>query len=114
MLKKKSDVITVQNTKDLSVTEYFVKDDMKNLGLAVAVLDGEYGYNKNEKVDQIMYIIEGKLFVEMNNQEYPVGKEDSILIKRGTWYFVRGKAKFVVITNPAWYSEQYMTRKKSY
>ena len=54
MLKKKSEVKVVQNTRDLQVREYFVKKDIDNLGLSIAVLVGQYGDNRNNKVDQII------------------------------------------------------------
>lgn len=110
MLRTKSDVKIVKNTKELEVHEYFVKNDSENLGFSVAYLDGEYGDNKNHAVDQIIFIIEGTLSITINNNKYNIKEDDSIFIKKGTWYYVKGKAKFAVITNPAWYYEQYETK----
>lgn len=113
MLKKKSSTKTVWNTPDLLVREYFVRDDIENLGFAIAKLDGKYGENRNKAVDQVIYVIDGRLLIEINNQSYILEKEDAILIRRGTWYSVEGKGEFAVITSPAWFLEQYETREPS-
>jgi ethanolamine utilization protein EutQ (cupin superfamily) len=109
MLRKKNNTKVVCNNKDFLVREYFVKKDIENLGFAIAILNGEYGENRNNEVDQVIYVINGKISVKMDGQNYVLEKEDALLIKRGMWYFVEGKAKFAVVTSPAWFLKQYET-----
>ena len=113
MLKKKENSNTVKTNPSLVVREYFVKDENPNMGLAVASLNGEYGHNKNNDVDQIIFIIEGSFRVETDQRTYDLTSEDALLIKRGTWYYVSGRGKFIAFTNPAWYFEQYEMREKA-
>lgn len=110
MLRTKKEVNVVKNTECLSVFEYFVKKDNVGLGFAVASLDGKYGSCRNKKVDQIIYVLEGKIKVDVDGKSYALEKEDALFLKKGNWYSVNGKAKFVVVTSPAWFYEQYETK----
>ena len=112
MLKQKNRLSKFQATPFLSIREYFTAEDSPKLGVALAELNGEYGENKNSEVDQIIFVISGTLRIELDGHPYLLEEEDALMIPRGTWYFVSGEGRFLAITNPAWFFEQYETRER--
>ncbi len=57
-------------------------------------------------------MLDGTISVEANAETNVLRREDALLIPRGTLYFVSGTGRFVVVTSPAWYLEQYEMRER--
>ena len=81
--------------------EYSTKKDFPNASVAFMVVSGRHGKNKNMKSDRV-YIIKagsGKFVIDEKGTE--VGKNDVIIIPKGTPYDFMGEMQLFLVDTPA-------------
>lgn len=109
MLIKKSKTAKKQADKTTTVWEYDFAS--KNLGFATAKINGRHpgkGRIINTKCDIIYYVISGSGMVNVKKKNYHLTKGDSLYIKKGSPYYIKGKNLFIVLpTSPAWTVKQF-------
>lgn len=79
---KKEKVETREISSSYSVTNYLTKQDCENVSLAVSQAEEHSETTKNIKSDRVYYILEGKLIVTKEDEEYVAEKGDVIFIPK--------------------------------
>lgn len=108
MIIKKADRVKHQNSQKCTAFEYPLKD--KDINVAFIEIKGRYpdnGFVTNEKVKELIFVVEGKGRININNDDYDLGKEDAALILPNEKYYFEGNLKLIVSCAPAWYPEQH-------
>lgn len=106
---KKEDAELFNNSPVCDVVEYSFGDC--DLDLGVSTIKGRYpdkGFSLNEKSKMIVYVVEGKgkLYLEDDMIYFEVG--DTILINAGEkYYWDSDYCVLSIVSNPAWSALQY-------
>lgn len=105
---KKEDIILYKNSETCENLIYEIDD--KDINFSIAKINGKYpetGYCVNEKVKELLYIMEGtgKLIKKDEVLEFKAG--DVILVEKGGAYRWDANCKVVIPCTPAWYPEQH-------
>lgn len=82
----------------------------KDIWGAIIKLTGRYpekGRTVNLKCKELVYFIEGKGKLVINDKEVKVKKGDQLVIDVGEKYYWEGKFVMFVPCTPAWYPEQH-------
>lgn len=108
LLRKKEDVPVKSTTPEVKIHEYFTKEDNKDLDLCLVELNGTYGKNMNKKCCLIYYVIQGSMKMEIGEESFELEEGDATMIPVKTPYWMKGNAKFILASAPAWYPEQYV------
>lgn len=77
--------------------------------IAVVKMDGVYpekGWSVNDKCTETMYLQEGELVIEIEEEIFRLKPGDIISVVPGKKYRVRGKATTVDVITPAWDKKQ--------
>ncbi|MGE6259847.1 cupin domain-containing protein [Heyndrickxia sporothermodurans] len=68
---KKEGQLEVINLKELikDQTDYtnFIVSDINDHALRIAVINGEFHWHKHEDCDELFYVLEGELFIDLEN-----------------------------------------------
>lgn len=103
-----SDSKTNKVTETCVAIEYPNGD--KDLWGAVIKLNGRYplkGYTVNLKCKELVYFLDGKGKVYINNKIIDVSKGDQVVIEPGEKFYWEGKLTMFMPCTPAWYPEQH-------
>lgn len=77
--------------------------------LAVVTMDGVYpesGWSVNDRCTETMYVQEGELTVDIEEETFTLGVGDILSVVPGRKYRVRGKATTIDLITPAWDKKQ--------
>lgn len=88
--------------------EYLHQD--KDLNLAIIDLSGPYpesGYAVNREVKELVYILEGRIVLILEDKEVELSVGDSVILEIKEKFAWRGSGKMAVFCAPAWNPEQY-------
>jgi mannose-6-phosphate isomerase-like protein (cupin superfamily) len=105
---KKENRIRHENSKKCIAYEYPIGD--KDLNIALVEIRGRYpdsGVVINEVVKELIFVIEGKGKIVIDNKEYQLNEEDSLIILPKQKYYWEGNLKLLITCNPSWYPEQH-------
>lgn len=47
----------------------FIVSEVNDHALRIAVINGEYHWHKHEECDELFYVLEGELFIDLENNE---------------------------------------------
>lgn len=106
---KREDAEVFNNSSVCSVCEYSFGDNDLDLGLST--IEGRYpdkGFALNEKSKMIVYVVEGKGRLYVNDEMIYFEKGDTILINAlEKYYWDAEYCVLSIVSNPAWSSLQY-------
>jgi mannose-6-phosphate isomerase-like protein (cupin superfamily) len=109
MLVKKENRIEFKNSEKCIAYEYPLND--KDINMALVVINGRYpdtGRVTNEQVKEIVFVINGKGKIFVENKEYELKEGDAILILPKQKYFYEGhNLQIMAACSPAWHPEQH-------
>lgn len=98
---KKEEAETREISSSYSVANYLTKRDCENVSLAVSQAEEHSETTKNIESDRVYYVLEGKLVVTKEDEEYVVREGDVIFISKDTKYHFEGTFKAILINSPA-------------
>lgn len=70
-----------------------VNDSVVRLG----VVQGEYHWHKHEKEDEFFYVVEGRLFVDMEGRTIELAPRQAVVIPRGVVHRTRAPQRTVML-----------------
>lgn len=74
----------------------FIVSEVNDHALRIAVLNGEYHWHKHEECDELFYVLEGELFIDLENNETVSLKPGEIFtIPANTMHRTRSKERTV-------------------
>ncbi len=105
---RKVDTIEHVNSDTCIASEYPFQD--KDLNIADIQINGRYpetGFCMNEKVKEIVYVIEGSGIICIDDKIYEVTEGDAFLYLPGQKVFYEGEMRVLTACTPAWTPEQH-------
>jgi mannose-6-phosphate isomerase-like protein (cupin superfamily) len=70
-----------------------VNDSVVRLG----VVEGEYHWHKHENDDEFFYIVEGKLFIDLEDRTIELAPRQGVVIPKGTMHRPRAPKRTVML-----------------
>lgn len=104
-LVKSDEGISRKISESYEVTNLIVKQDSKDISLAISKAENHSEITENIKSDRIYYILEGELVVKTDNKKFVVQKGDSLFIPKNTKYQFEGTFRAILINSPAFDSQ---------
>jgi len=98
-----------KNSEKCKTLEYSFRD--KDIDLGIATIQGRYpdeGYGVNLISKELIYVIEGKGFLNFEDRKVEFKEGDSILIEPNEkYYYDTEYCKISMVCTPAWTIEQH-------
>ena len=111
---KKDEALKGSNSNVCKKIEYSFND--KDMDLCIATITGRYpdvGYCMNLKSKELIYVMEGKGILELENKKIEFSQGDSIIISPNEKYYWDSEYTVIsMICTPAWSIEQYKAIKE--
>jgi len=64
----------------------------------VGVFQGEFHWHKHDREDEVFFVLEGKLFVDVENKgTFELGPHQAVMVPRGIVHRTRAKERTVVL-----------------
>lgn len=98
----------IQNSDICAVFEYGF--DEKDIDISTIEISGKFPENAwllNEKVKEIIYVVEGEGKLHKENEVVSFKKGDAVLIETNEKYFWEANCKAVMVCSPAWCPNQH-------
>lgn len=70
-----------------------VNDSVVRLG----VVDGEYHWHKHDADDEFFYVVEGKLFIDLEDRTVELGPRQGVVIPKGVMHRPRAPQRTVML-----------------
>jgi len=70
-----------------------VNDSVVRLG----VVQGEYHWHKHDADDEFFFVIEGRLFVDLEERSFELGPRQALVVPRGTTHRTRAPERTVML-----------------
>jgi homogentisate 1,2-dioxygenase len=70
-----------------------VNDSVVRLG----VIQGEYHWHKHEADDEFFYVIEGRLFVDIEGRTVDLGERQGVVVPRGVRHRTRAPERTIIL-----------------
>ena len=109
LFAKKSDARKVAEHDVSTFYEYPI--DFKRMSVGVSEINGVYpstGYDYDEKVEAIWYVLSGHGKVTTANNSYSLEAGNMLKIPPNTRFKIAGtKLKLLVVSSPPWWPEQH-------
>jgi len=70
-----------------------VNDCVVRLG----IIHGEFHWHKHDEEDELFYVIEGKLLVDLEDKTFELGPQQSIMVPRGVVHRTRAPEKTAIL-----------------
>ena len=103
----KEEAIIHKNSDNCTAIEYETND--KDINIACVEIRGRFpekGLMTNTQCKELLYIVEGKGQLFINNKVVSLKKDDVILIEPNEKYYWEGNLKVIPACYPAWSIEQ--------
>lgn len=96
---RQDDAAVIKPSAVLTAYEYGQIIDGKT-SFAVVDIDGTHGPVRMNGIDEVLYIIEGRLTISQDGQDYDVCQGDLFHLKAGAWRTEKGKARVLAVCTP--------------
>ena len=63
----------------------------------IGIVDGEYHWHKHENDDEFFFVLDGKLFVDIENKTFELNKLQGVTISKGILHRTRAPQKTVIL-----------------
>ncbi len=63
----------------------------------IGIVEGEYHWHKHDKDDEFFYVVEGKLFVDLEDRSIELGPGQGVSVSRGVVHRTRAPRKTVML-----------------
>lgn len=63
----------------------------------MAVVEGEYHWHKHDEDDEFFYVMEGRLFVDVEKQTFELSPRQGIVVPKGVLHRTRAKQRTVML-----------------
>jgi mannose-6-phosphate isomerase-like protein (cupin superfamily) len=63
----------------------------------LGVFEGEFHWHKHDREDEFFYVVEGKLFLDLEGRTVELAPRQGIVVPRGTLHRTRAKERTVVL-----------------
>ena len=106
---KKNEAVKIKNADTSHLLEYSIGLDDKDIDCAINIITGRYpekGYAENQKVKELVYVLEGKGTLNKRDETISFEEGDVLLIDKEELYYWDGNCKIIMVCTPAWYKEQ--------
>jgi mannose-6-phosphate isomerase-like protein (cupin superfamily) len=70
-----------------------VNDCVVRLG----VFEGEFHWHKHDREDELFYVVEGRLFVDIEARTFELGPRQGVVVPRGVIHRTRAPSRTVVL-----------------
>jgi mannose-6-phosphate isomerase-like protein (cupin superfamily) len=107
-IARRSEAREFKNGATCVAFEYPLHD--ANINIAVVKIAGRYpeeGRAANQTCKEVVYVMEGKITLNLKGKEVLLQKGDTVLIEPGELFYWEGNATLVMPCTPPWTPEQY-------
>lgn len=87
------DVIDANDDKWFNQTLVQINDSVVRLG----VLEGEFHFHKHDDEDELFYVLEGNLLLDVNDETHELGAGQGYVVPKGVIHRTRAPARVVVL-----------------
>ncbi|HEY1901380.1 MAG TPA: cupin domain-containing protein [Terracidiphilus sp.] len=63
----------------------------------VAIIEGEYHWHKHEEEDEFFYVVEGRLFIDLEDRIVELSPRQGFVVPRGTVHRTRAPERTVIL-----------------
>ena len=70
-----------------------VNDSVARIG----VFEGEFHWHKHDREDELFYVVDGHLFVDVEDRVFELGPRQAVVIPRGVVHRTRAPSRTVVL-----------------
>ncbi len=63
----------------------------------MGVFEGEFHFHKHDKEDELFYVIEGRLFVDLEDRVFELGPRQGVVVPKGVVHRTRAPSRTVVL-----------------
>lgn len=98
-MDRKIEKLAVRNlTKDIAEDwKNFAVTDVNDHVVRLSVLKRDFHWHSHEKSDEFFYVIEGKLYVDLEESATELSPGEMILIPKGVRHRTRSKARTITL-----------------
>jgi mannose-6-phosphate isomerase-like protein (cupin superfamily) len=82
------------------IKNYITDEFSPNVSLSVIEADDFESHERTE-YDRIYFVLEGRMIVAIDGQEYVLRADDSLFLHSGTEYIMKGSFRSIVVNQPA-------------
>jgi len=86
-------VVAANREKWFNQTLVRVNDSVVRLG----IVEGEFHWHKHEREDEFFFVLEGRLFIDLEGQTIELGPEQGVTIPKGVSHRPRAPGKTVML-----------------
>jgi mannose-6-phosphate isomerase-like protein (cupin superfamily) len=65
--------------------------------IRLGIIHGEFHWHKHDDEDEVFYVIDGKLLVDLEDKSFELGPRQSIMVPRGVVHRTRAPEKTVML-----------------
>ena len=65
--------------------------------LRLGIIHGDFHWHKHNEQDEVFYVIDGKLLVDLEDQTFELGPQQGIMVPRGIVHRTRAPEKTVIL-----------------
>ncbi len=87
------DVIAANDDKWFNQTLVQINDSVLRLG----VLEGEFHFHKHDDEDELFYVVEGNLLLDIEDETHELGAGQGYVVPKGVVHRTRAPARVVVL-----------------
>ena len=87
------DVINANDDKWFNQTLVQINDSVVRLG----VLEGEFHFHKHDDEDELFYVLEGNLLLDVNDETHELGAGQGYVVPKGVIHRTRAPSRAVVL-----------------
>ncbi len=85
----------VKEVKDKWYNETLTK--VNDSVVRIGIVQGEYHWHKHDKDDEFFYVVEGKLYVDLEDRSIELGPGQGVSVSRGVVHRTRAPQKTVML-----------------
>ncbi len=93
------EVVDVQALADACTDQWYNQTLCKVNGSVVrmGVVRGEYHWHKHEKDDEFFYVVEGRLYVDLEGRTVELGPRQGVVVSRGVVHRTRAPERTIML-----------------
>jgi len=73
----------------------FIVSEVNDHALRIAVIDGEFHWHKHDDCDELFYVLEGELFIDLEDQTVSLKPGEIFTVPANTMHRTRSKERTV-------------------
>ena len=88
-----NDVVNANQDKWFNQTLVQINDSVLRLG----VFEGEFHFHKHDEEDELFYVVEGNLFLDVENATHELGPGQGFVVPKGVTHRTRAPSRVIVL-----------------